>query len=111
MLCFSAEIYVGIFFGKSFLVFELDVIIMKKLQVAINLDMDIPDEWTLLEHPDGVPVLALGDGRYMYMSFLPMFTQELVPESAWTSDCSEDFSEQVIAMVQGEEVEMKVVNN
>lgn len=73
--------------------------------------MDIPDEWTLIEHPDGVPVLTLGDGRYMYMSFLPMFTNELVPESEWTSECSEKFAEEVIEMVQDEEVEMKVIAN
>jgi hypothetical protein len=84
---------------------------MKRLQVTINLDMDIPDDWTLVEHPDGVPVLTLGDGRYMYMSFLPMFTKELVPESEWTSECSEAFTEQVVDMVQDEEVEMKIISN
>ena len=84
---------------------------MKRLQVTINLDMDIPDEWTLIEHPDGVPVLTLGDGRYMYMSFLPMFTKELVPESEWTSECSETFAEEVVEMVQDEEVEMKIIAN
>jgi hypothetical protein len=84
---------------------------MKRLQVTINLDMDIPDEWTLVEHPDGVPVLTLGDGRYMYMSFLPMFTKALVPESEWTSECSEAFTEQVVDMVQDEEVEMKIISN
>lgn len=84
---------------------------MKRLQVTINLDMDIPDEWVLVEHPDGVPVLTLGDGRYMYMSFLPMFTHELVPESEWTSECSEKFTEEVVEMVQDEEVEMKIISN
>jgi hypothetical protein len=84
---------------------------MKRLQVTINLDMDIPDEWTLIEHPDGVPVLTLGDGRYMYMSFLPMFTKELVPESEWTSECSAQFAEEVVDMVQDEEVEMKIIAN
>jgi len=84
---------------------------MKRLQVTINLDMDIPDEWTLVDHPDGVPVLTLGDGRYMYMSFLPMFTKELEPESEWTSECSEKFTEEVVEMVQDEEVEMKIVAN
>ncbi len=84
---------------------------MKKLSVKIALDMEIPEEWDILEHPDGVPVLAIGNGQYMYMSFLPMFTRELTPESTWTSECSEAFSEQVIEMVESEEVEMKVVVN
>jgi hypothetical protein len=84
---------------------------MKKLQVTITLDMDIPEEWTMVDHPDGVPVLDIGDGRYMYMSFLPMFTRELDPESNWTSECSTEFSEEVLEMVQGEEVEMKIIVN
>ena len=73
--------------------------------------MDIPEEWTLLEHPDGVPVLDIGDGRYMYMSFLPMFTKELDPESSWTSVCSDTFSDEIVGMVQGEDVKMKIVVN
>jgi hypothetical protein len=84
---------------------------MKKLQVTITLDMDIPEDWTLVDHPDGVPVLTVGDGRYMYMSFLPMFTNELEPESDWTSDCSPEFVAQVVDMVQDEEVEMTIVLN
>lgn len=82
---------------------------MKKLQVTITLDMDIPENWTLVEHPDGVPVLTVGDGRYMYMSFMPMFTNELEPESDWTNECSDKFSAEVLDMVQDEEVEMKIV--
>ena len=84
---------------------------MKKLQVTITLDMDIPEEWTMVDHPDGVPVLDIGDGRYMYMSFLPMFTKELDPESNWTSECSTQFAEEVVDMVQGEDVEMKMIVN
>lgn len=84
---------------------------MKKLQVTITLDMDIPEEWTMVDHPDGVPVLEIGDGRYMYMSFLPMFAKELVPESDWSSECSTEFAEEVLEMVQGEDVEMKIIVN
>ncbi len=84
---------------------------MKKLQVTITLDMDIPEDWMLLDHPDGVPVLAVGDGSYMYMSFLPMFTKELEPESNWTSECSDKFSDEIVEMVQGEDVKMKVIVN
>ena len=36
---------------------------MKKLQVTITLDMEIPEEWTMVDHPDGVPVLDIGEGR------------------------------------------------
>ncbi len=81
---------------------------MKNLKVTISLDMEIPENWEIVEHPDGVPVLSIGDGNYMYLSFLPMFTKELEPESNWTSECSDEFSNQVLDMVQGEEVEMSL---
>jgi hypothetical protein len=81
---------------------------MKNLKVTISLDMEIPEDWEIVQHPDGVPALSVGGGMYMYMSFLPMFTEQLEPESNWTSECSEDFSDEVLEMVQGEEVEMKL---
>lgn len=84
---------------------------MKKLQVTITLDMDIPDDWMLVDHPDGVPVLTVANGRYMYLSFLPMFAKGLEPESDWTSVCSEKFAAEVVDMVQDEVVEMKIIVN
>jgi hypothetical protein len=82
---------------------------MKKLQVTITLDMDIPEDWTLVDHPDGGPVLTVDDGRYMYMSFLPMFTDSLEPESDWTSERSDKVAVQILDMIQYEKVEMKIV--
>jgi len=82
---------------------------MKKLQVTITLEMDIPDDWTLVDHPDGGPVLSVDDGRYMYMSFLPMFTDSLEPDSDWTSDRADMLVVQVLDKIQYEKVEMKIV--
>lgn len=84
---------------------------MKKLQVSIKLDMEVPEDWTLQDHPDGVPVLDIGNGRYMYMSFLPMFTEQIEPESQWTSECSESFSQEVLDMVEDEQVTMRFLTN
>lgn len=84
---------------------------MKNLKVTINLDMQIPEDWSIVEHPDGVPALSIGDGQYMYFSFLPMFTNEMEPESNWTSECSEEFSTEILDMVDDETVEMKVMLN
>jgi len=84
---------------------------MKRLQVTITLDMDIPEDWTLVDHPDGGPVLTVDNGRYMYMSFLPVFTDSLEPESDWTSECSDKFAILVLDTVRDEKVEMKIVAN
>jgi hypothetical protein len=71
--------------------------------------MDIPEDWALIDHPDGGPVLTVDDGRYMYMSFLPMFTDSLEPDSDWTSDRADMFVVQVLDKIQYEKVEMKIV--
>ena len=84
---------------------------MKKLQVTIKLDMEVPEDWQLRDHPDGVPVLTIGNGRYMYLSFLPMFTAQMAPESEWTSECSEAFSQAVVDMVEDEQVNMRFLTN
>lgn len=84
---------------------------MKTLKVTISLDMQIPNDWAIVDHPDGVPVLSIGDGKYMYMSFLPMFTGQIEPESEWTSECTDEFAQEVVDMVHGEEIAMKVVVN
>ena len=81
---------------------------MKNLKVTISLEMAIPDDWDIINHPDGIQTLAIGDGKYMYMSFLPMFTHQFEPESEWTSECSDEFSNEVLEMVQGEEVKLKL---
>ena len=84
---------------------------MKNLQVTIKLDMEVPEDWQLRDHPDGVPVLTIGKGRYMYLSFLPMFTGQMAPESEWTSECSEAFSQAVVDMVEDEQVTMRFLTN
>ncbi len=80
---------------------------MKKLLVAIQLEMEVPDTWELIEHPDGVQAIKLDDGRLMYMSFLPMFTKDPNEGAEWSSECSDEFSEEILDMVSDEEVLMK----
>ncbi|HSI44893.1 MAG TPA: hypothetical protein VK950_01850 [Methylophilus sp.] len=80
---------------------------MKKILVTVQVELDIPDTWSLVEHPDEVQALKLDDGRYMYMSFLPMFTTELKEGAEWSSECTDEFSDELLDMVADEEVLMK----
>ncbi len=80
---------------------------MKKLLVTVQVELDIPDSWNLVEHPDEVQAIKLEDGRFMYMSFLPMFTTEAHEGAEWSSECSDEFTEQLLDMVADEEVLMK----
>lgn len=80
---------------------------MKKLLVAVQVELEVPDSWDLVEHPDEVQAIKLEDGRFMYMSFLPMFTADPKEGAEWSSECSEEFSDDLLDMVTDEEVLMK----
>lgn len=80
---------------------------MKKLLVAVQVELEVPDSWDLVEHPDEVQAIKLEDGRFMYMSFLPMFTTDPKEGAEWSSECSEEFSDELLDMVTDEEVLMK----
>jgi hypothetical protein len=84
---------------------------MKKLLVTIKLEMEIPDDWELVEHPDEIQALKMDDGNYMYMSFLPMLTKQFVEGSEWSSECTDEFSDEVLNMVLEEDVIMKLEPN
>ena len=73
--------------------------------------MEIPDDWEVVDHPDEIQALKVGKDRYMYLSFLPMFTKEFTQESTWTSVCSDKVSNEIIEMVVEEDVKMKLVIN
>ncbi|WP_029148716.1 hypothetical protein [Methylophilus sp. 5] len=81
---------------------------MKKLLVTIQVELDIPETWELVEHPDQVQAIKMDDGQYMHMSFLPMMTKDFNEDAEWSSECSDEFTEQVLDMVSDEDVYMKL---
>jgi hypothetical protein len=81
---------------------------MRKLLVTIQVELDIPDTWNLVEHPDQVQAIKMDDGQYMHMSFLPMMTRDFAENAEWSSECAEEFTEKVLDMVADEEVYMKL---
>lgn len=81
---------------------------MKKLLVSVQVELDVPDTWHLVEHPDGVQAIKLEDGRFMHMSFLPMFTTDANEGAEWSSECTDAFTETLLDMVADEEVLMKI---
>ena len=81
---------------------------MKKLLVTIKLEMEIPEDWELVEHPDEIQAVKIADDSYMYMSFLPMLSKQFKQGSEWSSECSDEFSDEVLDMVTDEDVMMKL---
>lgn len=81
---------------------------MKKLQVTIMLDMEVPDSWTLVEHPDGITALDIGNGRFLDMTYTPMITSEATSGATWSNE--DEFVNTVLDMVQEEETVMEIVS-
>lgn len=83
---------------------------IKKLQVVLKLEMEIPDNWKLVNHPVGIQAMAIEGGQYMTMTFLPMFTTDFSEGNTnWSSKCSDMFSNKVLGMVRDEYVKMKLI--
>lgn len=81
---------------------------MRKLLVTIQLELDIPNNWELVEHPDGVQAIKMDDGQFMDMTFLPMLTRDFIEDAEWSSECSDEFTESILDMVTSENVHMTV---
>ncbi len=75
---------------------------MKKLNVTIQLEMSVPDDWSLVETSEGPPVLQLPDGTFMDLAIEPLFATN--PEETWSSTDDDDVLNDVLDMVDSESV-------
>ena len=75
---------------------------MKKLNVTIQLEMSVPDDWSLVETSEGAPVLQLPDGTFMDLAIEPLFATN--PEETWSSTDDDDVLNDVLDMVDSESV-------
>ena len=82
---------------------------MKKLNVTIQLEMSVPDDWSLVETSEGTPVLQLPDGTFMDLAIEPLFATD--PEDLWSSTESEDELNDVLDMVESEAVTYEFVTH
>jgi hypothetical protein len=75
---------------------------MKKLNVTIQLEMSVPDDWELVETSEGTPVLKMSDGTFMDVAVEPLFATD--PEDMWSTTDDESVLDEVLGMVDSEEV-------
>ena len=79
---------------------------MKNLTVTIRAELEIPDDWQLVEHPSGAQVLKIGD-RFVDFDIAPLTTKSEDPETEW-SDHDTDLVDEVLDAVVGLEAELEV---
>ena len=75
---------------------------MKKLNVTIQLEMTVPDDWDLVETSEGTPVIKLPDGKFMDIAIEPLFATD--PEDLWSSTEDDNLLDDILDMVETEEV-------
>jgi hypothetical protein len=82
---------------------------MKKLNVTIQLEMSVPDDWELVETSEGTPVLKLPNGTFMDVAIEPLFATD--PEETWSSTDDDDVLNDVLDMVDSESVTYEFVTH
>ena len=79
---------------------------MKKLSLELHAELEIPDDWELVEHPSGIFVLKVGD-RFVDFDIAPLVTASTAADATW-SDEDEKFTEEILDMVTGLDAEMEI---
>ena len=82
---------------------------MKKLNVTIQLEMSVPDDWELSDTSEGTPVIKLPDGKFMDIAIEPLFAND--PEDLWSSTEDEEVLDDILDMVESEEVAYEFVTH
>lgn len=82
---------------------------MKKLNVTLQLEMSVPDDWELVDTSEGTPVLKLPNGTFMDIAIEPLFAND--PEETWSSTEDDDQLNDILDMVDTEEVTYEFVTH
>jgi hypothetical protein len=78
---------------------------MKTLIVNIRAELEVPDDWELVQHPSGMLVLKIGD-QFVDFDIAPLSTRSEDPEAEW-SDEDTRLVGQVLDTVVGIDVELE----
>jgi len=79
---------------------------MKNLTVLIRAELEIPDDWELVEHPSGIQVLKIGD-QFVDFDIAPLATRSSAPDAEW-SDADSDIVGEVLDTVIGVDAELEI---
>lgn len=82
---------------------------MKKLNITIQLELSVPDDWELATTSEGGQVLKLPNQQFMDMAIEPLFATD--PEETWSSSEDDDVLNDILDMVESEEVTYQFVTH
>jgi hypothetical protein len=79
---------------------------MKTLTVVIRAELEIPDDWELVDHPSGIQVLKIGD-QFVDFDVAPLATTSTAPDAEW-SDANNDIVGEVLDTIVGVDAELEM---
>lgn len=79
---------------------------MKKLTVHIHAELEVPNDWEVVEHPSGIQVLKI-DGRYVDFDIAPLATASEDPEAMWSDD-DQALTDRILDTVTGLDAELEL---
>lgn len=79
---------------------------MKVLTVLIRAELEVPDDWELVEHPSGMQVLKIGD-QFVDFDIAPLVTDSAEPDAEW-SDVDTDIVDSVFDRIVGVDSELEI---
>ncbi len=82
---------------------------MKKLNITIQLELSVPDDWELATTSEGGQVLKLPNQQFMDMAIEPLFATD--PEETWSSSEDDDVLNDILDMVESEEVTYQFITH
>ncbi|MDP2000707.1 MAG: hypothetical protein Q8K22_14100 [Rhodoferax sp.] len=82
---------------------------MKKLNITIQLELSVPDDWELVTTSEGGQVLKLPNQQFMDMAIEPLFATD--PEETWSSSEDDDVLNDILDMVESDEVTYQFVTH
>lgn len=81
---------------------------MKILTVSIRAELEVPDDWELVEHPSGMQVLRVGD-QFVDFDIAPLGTHSSEPDAEW-SDADDAMVGTVLDTVVGIDVDLEIAD-
>ena len=79
---------------------------MKTLSLTLHVELEIPDDWELVEHGSGIQVLKVGD-TFIDFDVTPLATESDATDATWTDE-NEALTEEILDMVTGLDSEMEI---
>ena len=79
---------------------------MKKLTVRIYAELQVPDEWEIIEVDEGIQVLKIAD-TYVDFDIAPLASNSTGPEATW-SDEDEELTTSILDAVIGLDTELTI---